>query len=73
MDADSLIGQVFERPGSEAGVDHWEVVSVRKDPKGPLATLRNHDGETVTVTLAHLSEPYWRPISSSDPPDVDNA
>ncbi len=71
MEADSLIGQVYERPGSEPGQDHWEVVSIHKDPKGPLAVLRNSDGETVTVALAHLDEPYWRPISSTDPPDVE--
>ena len=71
MEVDSLIGQIYERPGSEAGEDHWKVVSVRKDPHGPQAVLRNTDGETVTVSLAHLTEPYWRPISSTDPPEFE--
>jgi hypothetical protein len=70
MATDNLIGQVYERPGHETGEDHWEVVSIRRDEHGPLAVLRNSDGETATVLIAHLREPYWRPISSTDPPDA---
>jgi hypothetical protein len=71
METDHLIGQVFERPGSEAGEDHWKIVTIRKDPHGPLATLRNSDGETTTVSVGHLREPYWRPVSTSEMPDTD--
>jgi hypothetical protein len=71
METDSLIGQIFERPGSEEGEDRWKIVSIRKDPHGPLATLRNSDGETVTLSVRHLREPYWRPVSTSDLPDTD--
>lgn len=71
METDSLIGQIYERPGSEAGEDHWKVVSIRKGDHGPLAVLRNSDGETANVSVVHLREPYWRPIASSDGPDLE--
>lgn len=71
MEIDALIGQIYERPGSETGTDHWQVVAVRKDEHGPLVTLRSGEGETVTLTLRHLREPYWRPVASSEAPDVE--
>lgn len=71
METDALIGQIYERPGSEAGEDRWQVVAVRKDEHGPLVTLRARDGETVTLALRHLREPYWRPIESSEAPEFE--